>query len=93
MAEYNFWDYRTHECNNDYYCPVINSYCLTQECEECNDYKDFCKFYSQFSVCKRCGAPHDDGNADYCMNCLDKQFNEAVDEAFIEELIEQGVSC
>lgn len=46
-----------------------------------------------YDICKRCGAPHDDGTADYCMQCLDEQFNEAVDEAFIEELVEQGVSC
>lgn len=45
-----------------------------------------------YSVCKRCGAPHDDGTADYCMKCLDELFEEAVDEAFIEELVEQGVS-
>lgn len=26
-----------------------------------------------YDICKRCGAPHDDGTADYCMNCLDKK--------------------
>lgn len=45
MAEYNFWDDRTHECNDDYYCPVINAHCLDQKCDECEDYKSFCEFY------------------------------------------------
>ncbi len=26
-----------------------------------------------YDICKRCGAPHDDGTEDYCMNCLDKK--------------------
>ena len=88
MVEYNFWDDRTYECNEDYYCPVIDTYCLSKYCDECNDYKDFVNFYSQYLICKRCGTLHDDGNADYCMKCLDEQFNEAVDEAFTEELVE-----
>jgi len=46
-----------------------------------------------YSICKRCGAPHDDGTADYCMKCADYLFEEAVDDAFIEDLEERGVSC
>ncbi len=49
-----------------------------------------------YAVCTRCGAYHDDGTAELCMDCLDEQFNEASDEAsdesFIEEL-EQGAVC
>ena len=26
-----------------------------------------------YSICKRCGAPHDDGTADYCFKCLDEK--------------------
>ena len=51
--------------------------------------------FMSYAVCTRCGAYHDDGTADLCMDCLDEldeQFNETVDEAFTEEL-EQGVSC
>lgn len=48
--------------------------------------------FMTYAVCTRCGAYHDDGTADYCMDCLD-DLDEQVDEAFIEDLEEQGVSC
>ncbi len=46
MAEYIFWDDRTYSCCDDCYCPVINGYCLDEDCDNCSDYKEFCKFYN-----------------------------------------------
>lgn len=37
MIEYNFWDDRTFECNDDYYCPIIDAYCTNEFCDECED--------------------------------------------------------
>lgn len=47
MAEYNFWDDRTIECNDSMFCPVINEYCLDQRCNECNEFKQFKAYYSK----------------------------------------------
>ena len=35
-----------------------------------------------YDICKRCGAPHDDGTEELCMSCLE----ELCDEAFYESL-------
>lgn len=40
-----------------------------------------------YSICKRCGAPHDDGTADFCFNCLDDLFNEVAREALAMHII------
>ena len=45
MAEYNFWDDRTTECNDSNFCPVINDYCLDQRCFECEARKEMDKYY------------------------------------------------
>ena len=37
MIGYNFWDDRTFECNDDYYCPIIDAYCTNESCDECVD--------------------------------------------------------
>lgn len=46
MAEYNFWDDRTYSSCDDYYCPIIDTYCLDQDCDNCSDFKEYCKFYN-----------------------------------------------
>lgn len=41
MAEYNFWDDRTTEENDDYWCPIKMCYCISDDCENCEKYKEF----------------------------------------------------
>lgn len=41
MAEYNFWDDRTTEENDDYWCPIKMCYCISDDCENCEEYKEF----------------------------------------------------
>lgn len=41
MAEYNFWDDRTHEENDENFCPLLNEHCYTQNCGECEILKEF----------------------------------------------------
>ena len=41
MAEYNWWDDRTVEENDDMMCPIINYPCPHENCGECEDYKAF----------------------------------------------------
>lgn len=49
MVEYNFWDDRTTEENDDYWCPIGCCYCLDDRyCYECKDYKDFMSFYTLY---------------------------------------------
>lgn len=47
MCDYNFWDDRTHDY---YYCPIVCGNCYNRDgddtrCYDCNDYKEFMKFY------------------------------------------------
>lgn len=35
MAEYNFWDDRTTEENDDFWCPLGECYCIEGDCEHC----------------------------------------------------------
>lgn len=41
MAEYNFWDDRTTEENDEYWCPVGMCYCIEEDCEHCEAAKEF----------------------------------------------------
>lgn len=41
MAEYNFWDDRTWDCDDNYWCPILNDYCFTEECDICPINKKF----------------------------------------------------
>lgn len=43
MAEYNWWDDRTIEDNDNYFCPIIYGCCLDKNCEKCKDYEEFVK--------------------------------------------------
>ena len=45
MAEYNWWDDRTVEENDDMMCPIINYPCPHENCGECEDYKAFIQYY------------------------------------------------
>ena len=45
MVDYNFWDHRTIEENDNYWCPIKMCYCISDDCENCEDYKDFMSFY------------------------------------------------
>ena len=38
-----------------------------------------------YAVCTRCGAYHDDGTAEYCMDCLDELYDlESTNDSDIE---------
>lgn len=39
MTDYNFWDDRTHEGNEELYCPVIDNYCFNRHCDDCEAYQ------------------------------------------------------
>ena len=42
MAEYNFWDDRTMEDNDEHYCPIIDGHCYDMsKCEECEENAKF----------------------------------------------------
>lgn len=41
MADHNFWDDRTAEHNDDYFCPIIDGYCVNWDCEECKKQIEF----------------------------------------------------
>lgn len=41
MTEYNFWDDRTTEENDEYWCPVGMCYCIEEDCEHCEAAKEF----------------------------------------------------
>lgn len=43
MVEYNWWDDRTVEENDNYYCPVICGCCFDGDCETCKDHLEFVK--------------------------------------------------
>lgn len=46
MAEYNFWDDRTTEDNDEHYCPIIDGHCYDMSrCDEC---EDNARFVQQF---------------------------------------------
>lgn len=47
MAEYNWWDDRTVEDNDSMFCPVIYGNCSGEDCENCQDYKDFVEYYTK----------------------------------------------
>lgn len=42
MAEYNFWDDRTTEDNDEHYCPIIDRHCYDMsKCDECDYNTEF----------------------------------------------------
>lgn len=47
MAEYNFWDDRTTETNDDNYCPIGNDYCLSHDCDNCSDNIEFARYFAE----------------------------------------------
>lgn len=48
MPEYNFWDDRTIETNDDTWCPIANDYCLDHtKCSECEIQIEFDKYISE----------------------------------------------
>lgn len=51
MPEYNWWDDRTIEENDNMFCPIINNYCHVEDhsvCErECEEYKAFKDYYDR----------------------------------------------
>lgn len=51
MAEYNFWDDRTAEDNDDNYCPILDDYCYDMsKCEECVTYAKFVRCAKQSEI-------------------------------------------
>ena len=48
MAEYNFWDDRTAEENDEHFCPVLNDFCFEDKeaCKTCITLKAFTDYYS-----------------------------------------------
>lgn len=48
MAEYNFWDDRTTEDNDEHYCPIIDGHCYDMsKCDECEDNIRFANHFQQ----------------------------------------------
>lgn len=49
MAEYNWWDDRTVEDNDEHFCPVLNDICYgdDNDCEECETLKAFRDYYEK----------------------------------------------
>ena len=46
MAEYNFWDDRTTEDNDEHYCPIIDGHCCDMSrCDECEDNAKFAQLF------------------------------------------------
>ena len=46
MAEYNFWDDRTTEDNDEHYCPIIDGNCYDMsKCDECEDNAKFAQLF------------------------------------------------
>lgn len=64
MAEYNFWDDRTAEENDDNYCPILDGYCSDMsKCAECEENAKFAEHFqlSEAMSLKRMSkeVPHD----------------------------------
>ena len=48
MAEYNFWDDRTHEDNDENWCLISNDYCYDHtKCSECDIQKEFDRYVNE----------------------------------------------
>ena len=49
MAEYNWWDDRTVEDNDEHFCPVLNDFCYESNdyCRECVTLKAFRDYYEK----------------------------------------------
>lgn len=82
MAEYNFWDDRTHDECDENWCPIGCCYCLDNKyCYECEDYKDFMSFYMLYdntlntcdiaNICAELCLYHCDCKWAGCWNCIE----------------------
>ena len=49
MVEYNWWDDRTVEENDSYYCPLICDCCFDKDCETCKEHLEFVKDQLEFA--------------------------------------------
>ena len=48
MAEYDFWDDRTTEENDENYCPILNDHCYDMsKCDECADNIQFANHFQK----------------------------------------------
>ena len=46
MAEYNFWDDRTAEDNDENYCPILDGHCSDMsKCDECEENAKFAEHF------------------------------------------------
>lgn len=64
MAEYNFWDDRTTEENDENYCPILDGHCSNMsKCDECEENAKFAEHFqlSEAMSLKRMSkeVPHD----------------------------------
>ncbi len=48
MAEYNFWDDRTTEDNDEHYCPIIDCHCYDMSRGE--EWEENAKFAAHFQL-------------------------------------------